>query len=154
MISQLGKTITVNNILRQALITNTELEQNYDDKWINTLYSLNRGDIIIYNNTKYLIISEQNDKRYNKYKVIMRRVPFTSVFSSSNLSVATVNSSSLITAISAGTQLQIKHKLLITIDSKILLLSILKFQMGLQLKYLQIRQRWNIKVLQQSKYSI
>ncbi|WP_322922153.1 Ig-like domain-containing protein [Paenibacillus campi] len=79
MLSQLGKTVTINNVSRQALITNTAL-QNYDDKRITTLDSFSRGDIVIYNNTKYMVISEQNDKRYNKYKGIMRRLPFTIIF--------------------------------------------------------------------------
>lgn len=80
MLSQLGKTVTINNVSRQALITNTTLEQNYDDKRITTLDSFSRGDIVIYNNAKYMVISEQNDKRYNKYKGIMRRLPFTIIF--------------------------------------------------------------------------
>lgn len=80
MLTQLGKSITINQIQRQALITNTELEQNYDDKRITTLDSFNRGDIVIYNNNKYLVISEENDKRYKKYKGIIRRLPFTIIF--------------------------------------------------------------------------
>lgn len=80
MLSQLGKTVTINNVSRQALITNTALEKNYDDKRITTLDSFSRGDIVIYNNAKYMVISEQNEKRYNKYKGIMRRLSFTIIF--------------------------------------------------------------------------
>ncbi|WDF52328.1 Ig-like domain-containing protein [Paenibacillus sp. KACC 21273] len=80
VLSQLGKLITVNGIERKALITNTQLEQNYDDKRLTTLDSFQRGDIIVYNSHKYIVISEENDKRYNKYKGIIRKLPFTITF--------------------------------------------------------------------------
>lgn len=48
MLSQMGKDVYINNSTEstKVLITNTNLEQNYDDKKISSLSSLHRGDII------------------------------------------------------------------------------------------------------------
>lgn len=75
LLDQIGSDVTINDNPTRVLITNTNLEQNYDDKKISSLSPFNRGDIIVYNGKKYLIISEVNEKRYNKYKGIMRHLP-------------------------------------------------------------------------------
>lgn len=75
--SQIGTDVYINDsaISTRALVTNTNLEQNYDDKKISSLSPLNRGDIIVYEDNKYMLISEINGQRYNKFKGIMRKLP-------------------------------------------------------------------------------
>lgn len=77
LLSQMGKEVIINNAIEstKVIITNTNLEDNYDDKKITSLSELNRGDIIDYDNKRFLIISEQSTKRYNKCKAIMRQLP-------------------------------------------------------------------------------
>lgn len=75
LLDQMGSDVLINNNPVKALITNTNLEQNYDDRRISSISPLKRGDIVIYNDKKYMIISEVNDQRYNKYKGIMRHLP-------------------------------------------------------------------------------
>lgn len=90
-LSQMGTDVTINlnaatpisSTPVKVLITNTDLEQNYDDKRISSLTEFKRGDIINYNEKDYIIFSEVNGKRYNKYKGIMRNLPFSITFNSS-----------------------------------------------------------------------
>lgn len=82
--SQIGSDVYINDspTVTRALITNTNLEQNYDDKKISSLSPLNRGDFVVYGGNKYMFISESNGQRYNKYKGIMRRLPHTVIVNS------------------------------------------------------------------------
>ncbi|MFI2857566.1 Ig-like domain-containing protein [Paenibacillus sp. JSM ZJ436] len=77
LMEQFGTDVLVNNNPTQAMIDNTNLEQEYDDKKISSLSPLHRGDIVIYEDNKYLLVSEVNGQRYDKYKGIMRRLPHT-----------------------------------------------------------------------------
>lgn len=76
LLNQIGSDVVINQAAMpvRAVITNTNLEQIYDDKKIATMLPLQRGDIVVYNGNKYMIISEANEKRYNKFKGIMRRL--------------------------------------------------------------------------------
>ncbi|GAB7386173.1 hypothetical protein BSNK01_00080 [Bacillaceae bacterium] len=80
MLDMMGKDVLVNGNLVRALVTNTDLNRNYDDKKISTLTEIKRGDLIEYDGKKWLIISEVNGKRYNKYKGIMRRCNYDVTF--------------------------------------------------------------------------
>lgn len=84
IMSQIGSDVLINDssTLTRALITNTNIEQNYDDKKISSLSPLNRGDFVVYEGNKYMIISEINTQRYNKFKGIMRRLPHTVIVNS------------------------------------------------------------------------
>lgn len=85
LIDQIGSDVSINEASTptRAIVTNTNLEQNYDDRRISTMSPLNRGDIVIYNGKKYMVISEVNEKRYNKFKGIMRRLTHTIIVNSS-----------------------------------------------------------------------
>lgn len=78
ILSQRGEDIQINNKSEniKALITNTNLEQVYDDRKITTLHDIVRGDIIKYNNKTYMVISEVTSKRYVKFKAVMRHLPY------------------------------------------------------------------------------
>ncbi|WP_052088080.1 Ig-like domain-containing protein [Paenibacillus wynnii] len=82
--SQIGSDVLINDssTVTRALVTNTNLEQNYDDKKISSLSPLNRGDLVVYEGKKYMIISEINTQRSNKFKGIMRRLPHTVIVNS------------------------------------------------------------------------
>lgn len=49
LLDQMGSDVLINDNPVKALITNTNLEQNYDDKKISSLSPLKRGDIVVYN---------------------------------------------------------------------------------------------------------
>ncbi|GIP52213.1 Ig-like domain-containing protein [Paenibacillus vini] len=85
LLDQMGSDVTIRDNQVRALITNTNLEQNYDDKKITSLSPFSRGDIVVYNGKKYLVISEVNEKRYNKFKGIMRFLPHTIIVNSESL---------------------------------------------------------------------
>lgn len=76
MLDSIGQEVQINKQPVRGLITNTLLEQNYDDKKITTLEPLNTGDLIRYDDQYWIIISEQGGKRYNKHKAIMRLVDY------------------------------------------------------------------------------
>lgn len=84
LLSQVGNDVVINESFTttRAIITNTNLEQNYDDKKISSLSSLQRGDIVDYNGQRFMIVSEQSTKRYNKFKGIMRLLPHTIIINS------------------------------------------------------------------------
>ncbi|GIQ66709.1 hypothetical protein PACILC2_52770 [Paenibacillus cisolokensis] len=85
LLAQIGSDVYINGEETpiKAVITNTTLEANYDDRKLATLSPLKRGDIVLFNGQKYMVISEVNDKRYSKYKGIMRRLTHTIIVNSS-----------------------------------------------------------------------
>jgi len=52
-----GSSVLRNGVPVRALISNTNLEQHYDDKKITTLEELNRGDVIDYDGKTFMVIS-------------------------------------------------------------------------------------------------
>lgn len=82
LLDQMGKDITINDNPDRALITNTNLEQIYDDRRITSLSPFSRGDIVVYSGKRYMIISEVTEKRYTKYKGIMRNLPHSIIVNS------------------------------------------------------------------------
>lgn len=84
LLSQMGSNVIINEASTpiKAIITNTNLDQNYDDKKISSLSSLQRGDIVDYAGQRFMIISEESTKRYNKFKGIMRLLPHTIIINS------------------------------------------------------------------------
>ncbi|QOS80158.1 hypothetical protein JNUCC31_04245 [Paenibacillus sp. JNUCC31] len=80
--SQIGTDVYINESVEptRVVITNTNLEQIYDDKKISSLSHIHCGDIIVHEGNKYILITEISTERYNKYKGIMRRLPFTIIF--------------------------------------------------------------------------
>ena len=74
LLSAIGTDVVKNDMdTIRVIITNTNLEQNYDDRKISSLSQIKRGDLIEYDSSQWMVISEVNNTRYNKYKGIMRR---------------------------------------------------------------------------------
>ncbi|MEK4949105.1 hypothetical protein NST12_01785 [Bacillus sp. FSL W8-1127] len=76
LLDNLGTNVEINGVISRAVISDTPINQNYDDKKIKTLQSIKRGDKINYQGNTYLIISEINGTRYGKYRGLMRRTNF------------------------------------------------------------------------------
>lgn len=76
LLDNLGMDVEINGVSARAVISNTPINANYDDKKIKTLQLIKRGDKVKYQDNTYLIISEINGTRYGKYKGLMRRTNF------------------------------------------------------------------------------
>lgn len=76
IIDSIGSDITINGTAARAIISNTKVEENHDDKLITTKSIIQRGNIINYADKTYFLISEVNDTRSNtdRYKAILRAV--------------------------------------------------------------------------------
>ncbi|WP_066639657.1 Ig-like domain-containing protein [Desulfolucanica intricata] len=72
ILANAGRDILINNIPTKALITNTTIKENNNDKYISTLTEIKQGDRIEYNGLYWLVISDVNGKRYDKYKGVIR----------------------------------------------------------------------------------
>ncbi|KQL54054.1 hypothetical protein AN964_11460 [Heyndrickxia shackletonii] len=77
ILDSLGVDVQINAVSTKAVITNTPVNANYDDKKINTLDVIKRGDKVNYGDGVFLIISEVNGNRYGKYKALLRRTNFS-----------------------------------------------------------------------------
>lgn len=76
-IDTLGKTVTVNAVSTNAVITNANNPKSeYDEKYISALSDLKRGDLVYYNNSDWLIVNQIADMRYNKYKGLMKKCDY------------------------------------------------------------------------------
>lgn len=67
--------------IRKAIITNQAISNtlpSFDDKTIHCTFEIKRGDVIVYENVEYLIISDVQSKRVFEYKATMR--PMTVAF--------------------------------------------------------------------------
>jgi len=71
----LGKEVSINGTSRLAIVSNSAVNRNFDDKIITTLTPIKRGDLIAHEENQYLIISEVNGIREHttRYKAIMRK---------------------------------------------------------------------------------
>lgn len=71
-----SRPIGLNGVYDKAIIgyTNVQSVSDYDDIRITTLSPLHRGDKIIYDNKRWLVIGDVATERHGKYKSIMRQV--------------------------------------------------------------------------------
>lgn len=84
LLDSIGKDLTLNGTAPiRAIVTNTNLQKIHDDKKISSLSTLHTGDVVDYDSKKWLIISEVNSKRYNKFKGVMRALQHTIIINSS-----------------------------------------------------------------------
>lgn len=73
ILGYMGKNVTINGNPARALISNTALNLEYDDKKIATIEPIHAGDIVEYEGLKYIILSEVNSRRNKMYKALMRK---------------------------------------------------------------------------------
>ncbi|WP_340002060.1 hypothetical protein [Oceanobacillus sp. FSL K6-0127] len=77
LINEFGVPIYINEETetRKAIISNQKVSDslpNFDDKIIHTNFKIKRGDVIVYDDVKYLVISDIQSKRSYEYKATMR----------------------------------------------------------------------------------
>ena len=74
LLNTIGEEVKINDNKdkKQVLITNTG--SNFNEKYITTLTPIQTGNLIDYNNKKWLITSELAGKRYHKYKGVMQHL--------------------------------------------------------------------------------
>lgn len=79
MLKQFGRDIHINEATEstKVIITNSKLNNNYDDKLLSSLTPVQRGSTVLYNDNTYMVISEVTDMRYGHYKANMRLLPHT-----------------------------------------------------------------------------
>lgn len=75
---QLGRNIKINNgAYTRAIINNSKINLNADYRYIITKDSIKRGDLITWDHSAWLILSEVAQKQYTYYKAEMRRCNFS-----------------------------------------------------------------------------
>ncbi|TFJ93655.1 hypothetical protein [Lentibacillus salicampi] len=83
LVNDFGVPVTLNDetTTRKAILSSQTLSDtlpDFDDKTIHSDFPIKRGDVITYNDTKYLIISDVQAKRSYEYKATIR--PMTNAF--------------------------------------------------------------------------
>lgn len=66
--------IGLNGVYDKAIIGFTSVNQSFDDIKLTTISPLHRGDKVIYNNKRWLVIGDVSISRHGKYKAITRKV--------------------------------------------------------------------------------
>lgn len=66
-----AQTVKVNDIEQEAIITNPVINE-FEERYIHTLFKVGQGDLVTYQNEHYLIIAESVTKRHGKFKTLMR----------------------------------------------------------------------------------
>lgn len=77
LLDSIGETVTIDNVPKKCIVQNGNIG-DYEDIYIYTLDSIQRGNLIVYNGKNYLIVSDvTHGKIYKKAK--MRRCNYTIV---------------------------------------------------------------------------
>ncbi|MBE2905538.1 Ig domain-containing protein [Anoxybacillus flavithermus] len=69
LLDTVGETVTIDNVEQKAIINNAKID-DYEEKYIYTLDSIQRGNLILHNKKKYLIVSDVTEGKL--YKALMR----------------------------------------------------------------------------------
>lgn len=74
LLDMIGEDVQVNCSPVRCIITNTTIDKTnfLDDKYISTIQPIKTGDIVDYSGRKWLIMSQVNGLRVNKYKALIR----------------------------------------------------------------------------------
>ncbi|OAO80951.1 hypothetical protein [Anoxybacillus flavithermus] len=70
LLDSVGETVTIDNVEQKAIINNAKIG-DYEDKYIYTLSDIQRGNLILHNKKKYLIVSDVTEEKLYK-KALMR----------------------------------------------------------------------------------
>ncbi|MFV2049641.1 Ig domain-containing protein [Bacillus sp. UMB0899] len=71
LLDNAGKDILINGETKKALITNPSISEA-EERYIHTLLSVSRGDLIELEGDNYLVITESVNKRNSKFKALIR----------------------------------------------------------------------------------
>jgi len=75
LLDTVGETVKINDVEKKAIVNNAKIG-DYEDKYIYTLDSIQRGNLILHNVKNYLIISDVTEGRQYK-KALMRKCTHT-----------------------------------------------------------------------------
>lgn len=70
LLDSIGETVTIDNVPKKCIVQNGNIG-DYEDKYIYTLDSIQRGNLIVYNKKNYLIVSDVTEGKLYK-KALMR----------------------------------------------------------------------------------
>lgn len=73
LLNTIGQDLTINGLTTKGIIKSLN-QGDFDDKQISTNYPIKRGDIVSFNDIKYLIISESVSTKPIFYKAVMRNL--------------------------------------------------------------------------------
>lgn len=90
LIDTMGDTVLINDTEYKALVTHSNVNK-HEERYIHTTLSVKQGDLITYDNEKYLIVTESVTKRANKYKALMRHCNYSIQFPGETTSVLLVD---------------------------------------------------------------
>lgn len=71
LLDNAGKDVLINGETKKALITNPSISEA-EERYIHTLLSVSRGDLIELEGENYIVITESITKRHSKYKALIR----------------------------------------------------------------------------------
>lgn len=75
LIDTVGETVIIDNVPKKCIVQNAKIG-DYEDKYIYTLDSIQRGNLILHNGKNYLIVSDVMEGKQYK-KAIMRKCTHT-----------------------------------------------------------------------------
>lgn len=70
-----GQTVLINDVSQQAIITLPPLSDN-EERYIHTLQRINMGDMVTFDDNKYLVMTETISPRNGKYKAKIRHLNY------------------------------------------------------------------------------
>ncbi|MBE2932348.1 Ig domain-containing protein [Anoxybacillus flavithermus] len=70
LLDSIGETVTIDNVPKKCIVQNAKIG-DYEDKYIYTLSDIERGNLILHNKKKYLIVSDVTEGKLYK-KALMR----------------------------------------------------------------------------------
>ncbi|WP_117017569.1 Ig domain-containing protein [Aeribacillus pallidus] len=77
LVDSIGETVTIDNVEKKVIVNNAKIG-DYEEKYIYTLDSIQRGNLIVYNGKNYLIVSDVTEGKIYK-KALMRHCNYTIV---------------------------------------------------------------------------
>lgn len=69
LLDSIGETVTIDNVPKKCIVQNAKIG-DYEEKYIYTLSNIQRGNLILHNKKKYLIVSDVTEGKL--YKALMR----------------------------------------------------------------------------------
>ncbi|KJE28855.1 putative ig domain-containing protein [Geobacillus kaustophilus] len=75
LLDTVGETVKIDNVEQKAIVNNAKIG-DYEEKYIYTLSNIQRGNLILHNEKKYLIVSDITEGKLYK-KALMRHCNYT-----------------------------------------------------------------------------
>lgn len=89
LLDSIGETVTINNVSKKCIVQNGNIG-DYDEKYIYTLDSIQRGNLILHNGKNYLIVSDITEGKIYK-KALMRHCNYEIVVEGRKCEIVSYN---------------------------------------------------------------